>query len=163
MALRERVGKRCNLEAPSSESEIMPGNRLALCARLLFGTVALFLLLFGLLYASRTSMLFFHAAAVPEAVRPDMLELYLALMRLIGGASIGLGILGLYTVVGPLSRGIAGAATALTIAFLVPLALAAYSAERLAAATGAPTAWYNMGILATLTLAGLACHWRARR
>lgn len=129
----------------------------------LFTLVSLFLLWFGALYATVTDMLWFHAAAVPEAIRPQVKPLYFALMHLIGGSSFALGLLGLYVLYGPVRKGVAGAATALTLVYLVPFAIAAYTAVQLANRTGAPTAWYNMAILSALTLAGLAAHARASR
>jgi hypothetical protein len=124
---------------------------------ILFGLVGLFLIAFGSLYASVTDMLWFHASAVPEAIRDQVHPLYFALMKLIGGASIALGGLGLWVVFGPLRRGLPGAAMALAAAFAVPLVMAAYVAETLAAHTGAPTSWHLMGIvLAVIALAFLA-------
>ena len=76
----------------------------------LFALLGLFLIAFGALYATVSDMLFFHAAAVPEAARHDVKPLYLALMKLIGGASVGLGLLGLYVTFGPLRAGAIGAA-----------------------------------------------------
>jgi hypothetical protein len=129
----------------------------------LFTLVSLFLLAFGLLYASVSDMLWFHAAAVPEAVRPQVRPLYFALMRLIGGASIGLGLLALWVVWRPVRSGVAGSAAALSVAIIVPLVFAGVVAERLAAQTGAPTAATNMIILGALTLAGLFADWKGRR
>jgi hypothetical protein len=129
----------------------------------LFAALGLFFVAFGALYASVTDMLWFHAAAVPEAARPDVLPLYLALMDLIGSASIGLGVLGLYAVFGPLRRGRSGAAYALSIAFSVPLVGAAMVAERLAAMTGSPTSWHIMGGLLAMTAGALYCSTRTGR
>jgi hypothetical protein len=120
----------------------------------LFALLGLFLILFGILYASVSDMLFFHAAAVPEAARHDVKPLYLALMKLIGGASIGLGLLGLYATLGPLRAGARGAATALAVTYAIPVLMAAYVAETLAKIAGAPTSWHIMGVLLAIT--GLA-------
>lgn len=121
----------------------------------LFAGLSLFFIAFGVLYASVTDMLWFHAAAVDEAVRGKVLPLYLALMDLIGSASAGLGFLGLYTVFGPLRRGMTGAAYALAIAFATPITGAAFVAERLAALTGAPTSWHIMGVLMAVAACAL--------
>ncbi len=120
----------------------------------LFALLGLFLIAFGALYAGVNDMLFFHAAAVPEAARHDVTPLYLALMKLIGGASIGLGLLGLYVTFGPLRAGARGAAAALAVTFAIPVLMAAYVAETLATITGAPTSWHIMGVLLAVT--GLA-------
>ncbi len=129
----------------------------------LFAALSLFFIAFGALYASVTDMLWFHAAAVPEAARAEILPLYLALMDLIGSASIALGALGLYTVFGPLRRGGVGAAYALATAFAIPLIGAAMVAERLAALTGSPTSWHIMGGLLALTIGALICSTRSGR
>ena len=50
----------------------------------LFGLVSAFLIWFGITYATVTDILWFHAAAVPEAARDDVRALYFALMTLIG-------------------------------------------------------------------------------
>jgi hypothetical protein len=120
----------------------------------LFALLGLFLIAFGFLYASVSDMLFFHAAAVPEAARHAVKPLYLALMKLIGGASIGLGLLGLYVTFGPLRAGARGAAAALAVGYAIPVLMAAYVAETLAKLTGAPTSWHIMGVL--LAIIGLA-------
>lgn len=129
----------------------------------LFTLVSLFLLWFGFVYATVQDMLWFHAAAVPEAVRPQVKPLYFALMHLIGGSSFALGLLGLYVLYGPVRKGVSGAATALTLVYLLPFAVAGFTAVELAQRTGAPTAWYNMAILSAITLAGFGAHTRARR
>ncbi len=130
----------------------------------LFTLLGLFLIAFGTLYASVSDMLFFHAAAVPEAARHDVKPLYLALMKLIGGASIGLGLLGLYVTFGPLRAGARGAATALALTYAIPVLMAAYVAETLAKITGSPTSWHIMGILlAIIALAFIARVFSARR
>jgi hypothetical protein len=122
----------------------------------LFALLGLFLIAFGALYSSVTDMLFFHAAAVPEAVRHDIKPLYLALMKLIGGASIGLGLLGLYVSFGPLRAGARGAATALALTYAIPVLMAAYVAEALAKLTGAPTSWHIMGVLLAINAGAYA-------
>ncbi len=121
----------------------------------LFALMGGFYLAFGALYASVTDMLWFHAAAVPEASRAAVLPLYLALMDLIGSASIALGLLGLFVVFGPIRRGSARAAYAVALAFAVPLVGAGLVAERLAAITGAPTSWHIMGGLFAVTATAL--------
>lgn len=129
----------------------------------LFTLLGLFLVAFGVLYASVTDMLFFHAAAVPEAVRHDVKPLYLALMKLIGGASVGLGVLGLYVTFGPLRRGVPLAAGALALTYAIPVLMAAYVAETLARLTGAPTSWHIMGILLAITASAYLAHFAAAR
>lgn len=129
----------------------------------LFGLLSLFLVAFGALYASVTDMLFFHAAAVPEALRADMKPLYLALMKLIGGASIGLGVLSLYVVFGPLRRGAPFAATAVAVSFSIAVLTAAYVAETLADKTGAPTSWHIMGGLLATAFVAFVAHALSRK
>lgn len=129
----------------------------------LFAALSVFFLVFGALYASVTDLLWFHAAAVPETARDSIRPLYFALMDLIGAASAGLGLLGFYAAIGPVRRGRPFAAAALAAAFALPLIGAAVVAERLAAATGAPTSWHIMGILLALTGAALACSLKAGR
>lgn len=90
----------------------------------LFSLLGVFLVVFGVFYASVDSMLFFHAAAVPEAARAEMLPLYLALMKLIGGASAALGLLCLYVTFGPLRNRAPFAAAALAIAIAAPVLMA---------------------------------------
>ncbi len=117
----------------------------------LFAVLGLFLIGFGAFYSSVSDMLFFHAAAVPEAARHDVRPLYLALMKLIGGASIGLGLLGLYVTFGALRAGARWAALALAVTYAIPVLMAAYVAETLAKITGAPTSWHIMGVLLAIT------------
>ena len=114
-------------------------------AVVLFLLLSLFYLAFGTLYASVHDLLWFHAAAVPEAARESVRPLYFALMKLIGGATIALGLLGGWTASGPVRRGEPNAAAALFIANAAPLAMAAWVAETLAATTGSPTSWHIMG------------------
>jgi len=121
------------------------------------------LLAFGLLYASVSEMLFFHAAAVPVETHAAIRPLYLALMQLIGGSSMALALLGAYTIWWPMRQGVPYAQTAVTLAYLLAMAIAGVTAERLHAATAAPVAWHNMGILAGLTLIGQAAWDIARR
>lgn len=126
----------------------------------LFVLLAVFLIAFGLLYETVPGMLSFHAAAVPETIRSAVLPLYLALMRLIGGASIALGLIALYVTLGPLRRRQPLALPVLAVCIALPIANAAYVAETLAARTGAPTSWHLMGILlAILAVAMLTCGW----
>lgn len=129
----------------------------------LFAALGLFYVAFGTLYASVHDLLWFHAAAVPahalEAVRP----IYFALMKLIGGATIALGFLGLYMAFAPVRRGVPLAATTLFLAFAAPLAMAAVVAENLAAATGSPTSWHVMGALAAVDAVAFLAHFGASR
>ena len=70
----------------------------------LYMLVSVFLVAFGLLYANVGDLLWFHAAAVPPDALEKVRPLYFALMKLIGGASIALGILGAYVVLVPMRR-----------------------------------------------------------
>lgn len=142
---------------------VIPSGPMRWISLTLFGLVTLFLIAFGVLYASVTSMLWFHAAAVPEAIRDEVRPLYFALMKLIGGASGALGLLGAWVVLVPLRRGEPMAAAALTIAYAVPLLGAAYVAETLAARTGAPTSWHIMGVLLALVVIAFVADALARR
>jgi hypothetical protein len=141
-----------------SAVQIMPNARRPCLLRWvslgLFGLVSVFYVAFGALYASVHNMLWFHAAAVPEAIRSEVLPLYLALMKLIGGAAAALGALGLWVVADPLRRSARWASVALAVAFSAPLVMAAYVAETLAARTGSPTSWHIMGILLAIVAAG---------
>jgi hypothetical protein len=128
-----------------------------------FCAVSLFLILFGFLYSNVNDLLWFHAAAVPPDALDKVRPLYFALMKLIGGASIGLGVLGAYVVLFPMRQGVAWAAPAVSVAYWIALAVAAQTAIRLAEQTGAPVAWYNMAILAGVTALGLLANLLSRR
>lgn len=116
----------------------------------LFLGLAAFLAWFGIVYATVDKMLWFHAAAVPEAIRPAVGPLYFALMKLIGTACFGLAVLGGAFTLGPVRRGARLAAIWLALAYAIPFAGAAWVAERLAAQTGAPVSWHIMGVLLTV-------------
>lgn len=122
-------------------------SKFKLASVILFMALSVFLMAFGALYASVQDILFFHAAAVPKRALEDVRPLYFALMTLIGGASGGLGLLGAYVTLVPMRQGAPFAATFLAAANAVALTMAAVTAEKLAAATGAPTSWHIMGIL----------------
>lgn len=122
---------------------------------ILFSGLDLFLIWFGWTYATVPQILSFHAAALPETARADVWPLYDALMNLIGGASIALGVLGLSVALGPLRDGRVWAALALSAANLAAFGGAAATAEKLAE-TGAPTSWRIMGVLLAFTAAALA-------
>ena len=136
--------------------------KLRLASVILFGLVSLFLIWFGFTYATVKDMLWFHAAAVPEAVRGQVRPLYFALMTLIGGSSAALGALGAYVIIGPLRSGARWAASALAIVFSFAFVMAAITAEKLSA-TGAPTSWHIMGVLLAVTGAGYLAHVAATR
>lgn len=125
---------------------------------ILYLAVSLFLVAFGLLYSNVPDLLWFHAAAVPPDALDKVRPLYFALMKLIGGASMGLGILGGYVVMGPMRRGATGAATMVSLTYLIAFGVAGYTAVRLNELTGAPVAWYNMAILSALTALAYAAH-----
>jgi len=129
----------------------------------LFLAVSAFLVAFGLLYANVNDLLGFHAAAVPPDALEKVRPIYFALMKLIGGASIGLGILGAYVVLVPMRRGIPWSATFVAIAYWTAFGVAAFTAIRLNELTGAPVAWYNMAILSALTAVACAAHALAPR
>ena len=124
----------------------------------LFALVSLFFIWFGMTYAGVNDMLWFHAAAVPEAARDQVKPLYLALMTLIGAASGALGVMGLYIVAVPLRTGAPGAAAILVATNTIAFAMAAVTAEKLAAATGSPTSWTLMGIGLAVTIAAFLAH-----
>lgn len=128
----------------------------------LFGALSLFTLWFGATYATVAKMLWFHAAAVPERSRADVLPLYHALMSLIGGASIALAVLSAWVIAGPLRAGARGAGAVLALSFAVAFVFAAVTAEKLAR-TGAPTSWHLMGILLAVTAGAFVTDHFARR
>lgn len=128
----------------------------------LFTLLGLFFIAFGVLYASTDKMLGFHAAAVPEDLRAQFTPLYLALMKLIGSASVGLGALCLFVTYGPMRKQTPLAMTALGIAIAIPLVMAAYVAETLRAQTGAPTTWHLMGILLAILVTACATRMASR-
>ena len=129
----------------------------------LFLAVSAFLIWFGATYASVNDMLWFHAAAVPEGAHEAVRTLYLALMKLIGGSSIALGVLGAYVALGPMRQGMRLAAPVLALCFAIPFATAALVAEQLARDTGAPTSWHIMGVLLAVTAAALVASLLAGR
>lgn len=130
---------------------------------ILYLAVSLFLVAFGLLYANVTDLLWFHAAAVPADALDKVRTLYFALMKLIGGASVALGLLGGYVVLGPMRQGAPWAATVVSVAYWIALGVAAFTAIRLNELTGAPVAWYNMAILSAMTAVAYAAHALAPR
>lgn len=130
---------------------------------ILFMAVSIFLVAFGLLYANVNDLLWFHAAAVPSDALDKVRILYFALMKLIGGASIGLGILGGYVVLVPMRQGVPWAATFVSVTYWIAFGVAAFTAIRLNELTGAPVAWYNMAILSTLTALAYGAHALAPR
>ena len=138
-------------------------NKLQWTSIILFMAVSAFLIAFGFLYANVTELLWFHAAAVPPEALDKVRPLYFALMKLIGGASIGLGLLGAYVVLGPMRRGIPWAATFVSLAYWIAFIVAGYTAIRLNELTGAPVAWYNMAILSALTGLAFLAHALAPR
>ena len=125
---------------------------------ILFLAVSAFLIAFGLLYSNVNNLLWFHAAAVPADALDKVRPLYFALMKLIGGASIGLGILGAYVVLVPMRRGMPWAATFVSLTYWIAFGVAGFTAIRLNELTGAPVAWYNMAILSALTGAAYLAH-----
>jgi hypothetical protein len=138
-------------------------SKFKLASVILFMALSVFLMAFGTLYASVQDMLFFHAAAVPARALEDVRPLYFALMTLIGGASGGLGLLGVYVTLVPMRRGAPFAATSLTLANAIALVMAAVTAEKLARATGAPTSWHIMGVLMAINLSAWFANYLATR
>jgi len=130
---------------------------------ILFMAVSTFLVAFGLLYSNVNDLLWFHAAAVPPEALEKVRPLYFALMKLIGGASIGLGILGGFVVLGPMRQGVPWAATFVSLTYWIAFGVAAFTAIRLNELTNAPVAWYNMAILSALTAAAYGAHTLASR
>ncbi len=128
---------------------------------ILFTLLSVFLVWFGWIYASVEEPLWFHAAAVPEEAREAMRPLYFALMNLIGGSSLGLGLLGLFVTLTSIRRGAKGAAAALALAYTIPFLMAAITAEALAK-TGAPTSWHIMGVLIFITVIALLTSFASR-
>lgn len=128
----------------------------------LFVALSIFLILFGGLYASVRDFLPFHAAAAPTPSLDGMRPLYLALMKLIGGSSAALGGLGLYVTLGPIRRGGGLAAIVVAAAFAGAFLMAAFVAEMLADATGAPTSWHIMGVLLAITALAVVTHFGAK-
>lgn len=138
--------------------------KLKLASIILFMALSVFLMAFGVLYASVQDLLFFHAAAVPQRALEDVRPLYFALMTLIGGASGSLGLLGAYVTLVPIRRNSPFAATFLALANAIALIMAAATAEKLAHATGAPTSWHIMGVLMAINFsAWLVNHLAAGR
>lgn len=122
----------------------------------LFALLSAFLMWFGWTYLTVPEPLWFHAAAVPEDARQAVRPLYFALMNLIGGASMALGFLVLYTALTAVRQRRAGGAAALALAVALTLVVAAITAEELAAQTGAPTSWHIMGALLGVDVAAFA-------
>ncbi|MGE0047127.1 MAG: hypothetical protein AB7J28_16530 [Hyphomonadaceae bacterium] len=127
----------------------------------LFTALALFLIWFGVTYATVENVLWFHAAAVPEEARAEIRPLYFALMNLIGASSAALGLLSLYVIALPLRRGMPGAAIMLALVNVISFMMAAVTAEELAQ-TGAPTSWHIMGVLLAINAIGYMTHALAR-
>lgn len=130
---------------------------------ILYLAASVFLVAFGLLYSNVNDLLWFHAAAVPPEALEKVRPLYFALMKLIGGASIALGILGGYVVLFPMRQGIRGAGAMVAIAYWIAFGVAGYTAIRLNELTGAPVAWYNMAILSAITAIAFGTHALAPR
>ena len=130
---------------------------------ILFTLLSAFLIWFGWLYASVEHPLWFHDAAVPEHAKEAVRPLYFALMNLIGGSSAALGLLGLFVTLTALRQGAKAAGSVLAIAFVIPVVMAAITAEELAAATGSPTSWHIMGALLFITLIAYLAHLGAKR
>lgn len=84
-------------------------------------------------------------------------------MKLVGGASIGLGILGAYVVLGPMRQAVPWAATLVSLNYWIAFGMAAFTAIRLNELTGAPVAWYNMAVLSAMTALAYAAHALAPR
>lgn len=131
---------------------------LRLTSVILFVVLGVFLVAFGALYASVKDLLFFHAAAVPPSALDGVRPIYFALMKLIGGSSAALGLLGIYVALIPLRRRVPLSGTALAFVYAIPVAMAAIVAETLADATGAPTSWHVMGVLLAIDALAYFAH-----
>ncbi len=139
-------------------------NRILLWAGVALLTgVGLFLIWFGLLYANVMGVLWFHAAALPDTELETIRPLYFALMRLIGAASAALGVIGIFTALVALPRRVPFAGAALALSYAIVFVVAGYTAEKLAAETGAPTSFAIMGVLFAVTAAGYGLYALARR
>jgi hypothetical protein len=125
---------------------------------ILFVLLSSFLIWFGWLYASVEEPLWFHDAAVPDHAKEAVRPLYFALMNLVGGSSMGLGLLGIFVALTSLRQGAKGAGAALAVALIIPVVMAAITAEELAAATGSPTSWHIMGVLLLVALIAYAAY-----
>lgn len=125
-----------------------------LIGMVLLALIGVFYLAFGGLYSSVGDFLFFHKAALPAGADAGFRPLYLGLMKLIGGASIALGGLGLWVLFAFRNEQRPGTILALGAAWALPLVGAGYVAETLRAQTGAPTSWNLMGILLAILIVG---------
>ncbi len=123
----------------------------------LFSLLSAFFIWFGWLYASVEEPLWFHNAAVPDHAKEAIRPLYFALMNLIGGAALGLGVLGLVVTLTVLPKARAWIGAALALAYAIPFVMAAITAEELSK-TGAPTSWHIMGVLLAVTLVACFAH-----
>ena len=118
--------------------------------------LAVYAMIFGMLYATRVEMMPHHDAVIPDDIEGSVLPLYYALMRLAGAAAVALGAACLYLALGPVSRGDKVAA------IITPLCLAgffgatAFAAAHLERTTGVSTHWVVMAGLALLALIALA-------
>ncbi|MBY0421746.1 MAG: hypothetical protein K2Q06_05535 [Parvularculaceae bacterium] len=123
---------------------------------LLLTLIGVFYLAFGALYVSVGDYLFFHKAALPAGSEAGFRPLYLGLMKLIGGASIALGGLGLLILHTSVRARHALSLGGLAAAWAAPLVVAGYVAETLRRETGAPTSANLMAILLAVLVAGAA-------
>lgn len=128
-------------------------SKAGLCLLTLIGV---FYLAFGGLYATVGDYLSFHKAALPAGSETAFKPLYLGLMKLIGGASIALGGLGLVHLFTAVRRRAPLALTGLVFAWATPIAVAAYVAETLRKETSAPTSANLMAILLLILALGAA-------
>lgn len=129
----------------------------------LFSLLSIFMIWFGVLYATVNEPLWFHAAAVPDHAQEAVRPLYFALMNLIGGSSFSFGLLALFVTLMALRKSIAGAGAILALAFAICFVIAAVTAEELAQSTGAPTSWHIMGVLLLLTVLAMVADIAAGR
>ena len=120
----------------------------------LLAFIGVFYLAFGGLYAATGDYLFFHRAALPPGTETAFRPLYLGLMKLIGGASIALGGIGLFVLFTAVRKRLPGSIAALFFAWATPLVIAAFVAETLHKETGAPTSANLMAILLAILTAG---------
>lgn len=133
----------------------MPARFMSTAGLALLTFIGVFYLAFGALYASVGDYLFFHRAALPAGSDAAFRPLYLGLMKLIGGASLAVGALGLFLLYSSVRRRRPNALAALAAGWSAPLVFAAYVAETLRTQTGAPTSANLMIILLAILAAGV--------
>lgn len=132
-------------------------------AYILLTGLGLYIVVFGLIYATRTELMPHHGAALPEDVKVQVMPLYHALMRLAGGAIVSFGLLCLFVVHRLWRNGSKGALVVASVLLFGFFAWTAITAARLELAVGVSTHWQIMGVLATISLLALVgAVWKSR-